>query len=106
LLDSALHTIFQQVTDISLFELTPHTTYDEYAYAVRSNRASVDGILPPEYPAVRLWFVYYPVNFTLKTDAHCPGAGQWHDHSVKIYGSAQEVISDMVNMKAQFWCQH
>jgi hypothetical protein len=88
--DSAFHTIFQQI-DISRFELTPHTTYDEYAYTVRSNRASVDG-LPPEYPAVRLWFMYDPSNFNLKTHAECPGAGQWQDESAKFYGSTQEVF--------------
>jgi hypothetical protein len=51
--DSALHTVFQQTVNISQFKLTVYTTYDEYAYTVWSNRASLSVLLPPEYPIVR-----------------------------------------------------
>jgi hypothetical protein len=104
--DSALHTIFLQVVNISRFELTVYTTNDEYAYAVRSNRASVSALLPPEYPAACIQLKYDPANFALKFHTHCPGAGPWHANSKKLFTSIAEAITELVNHKDQFWCQY
>jgi hypothetical protein len=104
--DSALHTIFLQVVDISRFELTVYTTYDEYPYAVRSDRPSFAALLPPKYPAVCIQFKYDPTNFALKFHTHCPGAGPWHANSKKLFTSIAEAITELVNQKDQFWCQY
>ena len=56
--DLASHTLFKLKFVISKFELTVHTTFKEYAYAVLSGMVNIDRLLPPEFPTIRLWFAF------------------------------------------------
>jgi len=53
------------------FELTVNTTFDQCAYAVKSERVYYSQLLPPEYPSIRLWFRYD--TFQQKLHLDCPG---------------------------------
>jgi len=52
--DLASYALFKLKFDISKFELTVHTTFREYVYAVRSGMVDIDRLLPPEYPSIRV----------------------------------------------------
>lgn len=62
--------------DVARFELTVNTTFDQYVYAVKSNRVPLLKLLPPKYPFIRLWFRFDSFQHKLHRD--CPVVGPWH----------------------------
>ena len=87
------------------FELTVDVTYQQYVYAARSGRVLTRKLLPPEYLIIRLWFRYQH-DFHHKLHHSCPGIGSWHGELGCKYDFTDEIISDLINQKDQFWCQH
>jgi len=105
LADSAKHDLFNYTLYIDRFELTEEKTHQQYVYAVRSNRVPPDNLLPPEVPAVRLWY-RHEINSSYKYHHDCPGAGSWDSHTEKTYTPDAAMIEDLISHKEHFWCNH
>jgi len=75
------------INNVERFELTSQTTYDEYMYmyAVRSGLPNLTDLLPPEYPAVRIWYRYDPKHFEAKFHNDCPEEGAWWFYTYTLY---------------------
>ena len=57
--DTASHILLQYIYGIfHQFELTAHTTYDQYVRAVRSGRVDEERLLPSEYSQISPWFCF------------------------------------------------
>jgi hypothetical protein len=105
LLDSARHVLFHYTLHIDRFELTAEKTYEQFVYAVRSNRVPRKNLFPPEYPSVRL-FYRYQRNSPFKFHSDCPGLAPWDTRAEREYASVDEVLSDLFTDKDHFWCHH
>ena len=75
------------------FRLTPHTTFQEYAYEVEKGSARVSQLLPPEFPVVRLFFRSSNVCFDRKFHRDCPGEGPWHAQASRKFRTEEDAIS-------------
>jgi hypothetical protein len=86
-----------------LFELTLDTTYEEYSYAVRSNRV-IDRwrLLPPEFPAIEVAFRFQQLPRRLHQ--HCPGRGTRAGAYAYAFASVDEAIEELLTLKDVFWC--
>jgi len=56
LADSARHFLFNYTLHLDRFHLEGEVTYDLYVYAARSNQVPQDALLPPEAPAITVWY--------------------------------------------------
>jgi len=65
------------VHNLTHFQLTSDTTYEQYVYAIESIEADMHNLLPPEFPEVWIWFRYNHPDFEQKFHRDCPGAGDW-----------------------------
>jgi len=105
LLASASHTLFHMVLELDRFALTIETTYDQYIMALRSRRLSVQQLLHPNIPHIRLRFRCS--SFSKKFHSHCPGPKIWWDVKMKrTLRSEAEAIRSLVLLKDLFWCNH
>ena len=88
----------------SSFQLTPYTTFEQYAYGVENGFALVSQVLPPEFPVIRLFFRYD--SFDRKLHRDCPGEGSWHARVSREFRSEQDAILALKNtsQKHTFWC--
>jgi hypothetical protein len=94
--------VFNYVFNVEHFELTVDTTYDQYVYAVRTNRVSSLKLLLPEYPIIRDFFLFG--RLPQRHHCHCPGKGSWNGDYQHIFESHEEPISELVNLKDMLWC--
>ena len=86
------------------FQLTPYTTFEEYAYGVESGFALVSQVLPPEFPVIRLFFKYD--TFDRKLHRNCPDEGSWHAQISRKFRSVESAILALKDtaQKHTFWC--
>jgi hypothetical protein len=96
--------LFNYVFNIERFELTADTTYDQYVYAVRSNRVNSSKLLPPEYPVIRVFFFFSGRLPQRQHHYHCPGRGSWKGEYQHKFESPEEAISYLVDLKDMLWC--
>jgi hypothetical protein len=96
--------VFNYVFNIERFELTADTTYDQYVYAVRSNRVHSSKLLPPEYPIIRMFFLFSQHLPQNQHHYHCPGRGTWNGAYLYKFGSPEDAISNLVALKDTLWC--
>lgn len=78
-----------------MFELTGNTTFDQYAYAVKSNRVHLLKLLPAEYPFFRLWFHFD--SFQCKLHRDFPGVGAWRaelDYEFQAEAETMVAVAD------------
>jgi hypothetical protein len=74
-----------------LFELTHDTTYQEYSYAVRSNRVTDRWRLtPPEFPVLEVAFRFH--RLPRRFHEHCPGTGARAGAYAYEFGSSDEPL--------------
>jgi hypothetical protein len=84
------------------FELT-YTTYQEYSYAVRSNRVTARWrLMPPEFPILEVAFRFH--RLPRRFHDHCPGRGARAGEYAYEFGSAHEAIVELLTCKNTFWC--
>ena len=102
--DSASHIIFKFVYGISKFELTTHTTFSEYVYAVRSVMVDEDRLLPPEFPVILLCFTFD--RFVHKYHRDCPNEGAWDTQLESEFTSRDAALRTLTVWKDRFWCHH
>jgi hypothetical protein len=95
--------VFNYVFNAEHFELTVDTTYDQYVYAVRTNRVSTLKLLPLEYPFIRVFILFG--RLPQKHHYHCPGRLSWNGEYQHKFESHEEAISELVNSKDVFWCE-
>ena len=97
---------FRHVFNIEhLFHLTSHTTFNEYAYAVRLGRVNGERLLPPEFPYITLRFA----SNTAQTKSHhlpCPGHGVWNTKMTSKFRSHEAAIRTLSVWTERFWCSH
>ena len=88
------------------FRLTPHTTFQDYAYGVERGFALVSHILPPKFPVVRLLFRSSSVCFDRKFHRDSPGEGSWHAQASREFRSEEDAILSLkdIAQKNTFWC--
>jgi hypothetical protein len=103
---SALHMVCQ-IYNVERFVLSANTTYEEYRFAVTSNRVRAGNLLPSEYPLVRIWFRCDSARFESKFHEECSGAGSWWGSCMShIFPSRIAAIEVLLNDKELLWCQH
>ena len=73
LLASTAHIVFNLLLNLERLELTKDITYQQYLYAVNSNRVSNWKLIPPEYPALHVQFRFCCPRHRLHHE--CPGMG-------------------------------
>ena len=101
----ANHVLLNYTLTLKRFSLTADITYQQYVYAVRSGKVVISNLLPPEYPSICLWFRCQQ-DSPYRFHRDCPGLGIWHSGMDGEYESFQEVLSDLIRLKDQFWCNH
>jgi hypothetical protein len=104
-LASAGHVLYHQIFDLSRFQLTPHTTYDAYVYAVNSNRVESLQLLPPEFPCIRVFFKYMHPN--RRVHFSCPrGERSWKGYFELLFETVATAVHDLVLHRYIYWCEH
>jgi hypothetical protein len=101
----AAYTFLNYTLSLKRFTLNEETTYQQYVYAYRSPQFSISSRLPPEYPTVQLWFRRQQ-DSSYRYHRDCPGLGRWHSHMKCDHESYDDVLSDLIRLKDQFWCHH
>ena len=68
----------------------------------------LDILLPPEFPEVRIWFIYDHPDFEQKFHRDCPGAGAdaWHVEMCHSFSSVPTVIHNLTNEEETYWCHY
>jgi hypothetical protein len=85
------------------FELTDNTTYQEYSYAVRSNRVTARWrLMPPEFPILEVAFRFH--RLPRRFHEHCPGRGARAGAYAYEFDSSDEAIVELLMGKDTFWC--
>ena len=105
LADCARHILFHYTHHLDRFRLETHTTYDQYVYAVSTNRVPQADLLPPEAPTICVWYLSN-IDSPLRFYRDCLGAGPWLNQSERKYSSSEEQMRDFVTYRNHFWCHH
>ena len=74
-------------------------------YAARSNQVPQDALLPPEAPAITVWYCA-EIDSPFRWHSDCLGAGSWLTQSEKFYDCKATLIRDLVTHKQFFWRHH
>ena len=96
------------VHNLTHFELTPDTAYEQYVYANESKEMDLDNLLPPEFPEVRIWFRYDHPDFEHKFHRDCPRAGvdAWHVEMCHSFLSIATAIHNLASEEGTYWCNY
>jgi len=65
-----------------------------------------DDLLPPEFPEVRICFIYEHPSIEYKFHRYCLGAGSWHGELIHTCPSADIAIHSLVTEEERNWCRH
>jgi hypothetical protein len=87
----ASHVFFTMFRNIDRFELTRDVTHQEYAYAVKSGRTSVTGLLPPDFPFLTIQSQYMSCSRT-SYHSHFKPELPWHASTNRTFQSASDAI--------------
>ena len=74
-------------------------------YAARSNQVPQDALLPPEAPAITVWYCA-EIDSPFRWHSDCLGAGSWLTQSEKFHDSKANLTRDLVTHKQFFWCHY
>jgi len=108
LADCARHVLFLYTMNLGLFRLRYDTTYDQYVYAVRSNRVPPAALLPPQAPRIGVTFLS-GIGTLYRYHRDCLSAGgerPWVNGAEKVYASNADLIRDLVTYRRELWCHH
>ena len=98
--------IYQNGPNLTHFQLTSNTTYEQYVYAIESIEADIHTLLPPEFPELRIWFRYNHPDFEQKFHRDCPCAGDWHTETFHTFSNVFAAIDSLANEEETFWCHY
>jgi hypothetical protein len=107
LLGAASHVLFILVLDLERFELTADTTYQQYVFAVNSNRVDTLNLLPPEFPLLQLTYFHSDDDSLYRAHYHCPatpGNAPWLAHHLRLCETIYEAIRLLVRGRNRYWC--
>ena len=102
LFGSALHVYTKMVHNLTHFQLTSDTTYEQYVYAIESIEADMHILLPPEFPELQIWFRYNHPDFEQKFHRDCPGAGDWHMETCHNFSNVFSATDSLGNEEETF----
>ena len=94
------------VHNLTHFQLTSDTTYEQYVYAMESIEAVIHTLLSPDFPEVRIWFRYNHPDCEQKFNRVCPGAGDWHTETCHTFSNFFTAIDSLANEEGTFWCHY
>jgi hypothetical protein len=104
LFSTALDVYTRLVHHLPDYELTSNTTYEQYIHAVESEQTSIDLLLPPEFPEVRIWFRFATPDFDIRFHRDCPGDGEWNSETCRTFTDVFDAVDDLVNEESTYWC--
>jgi len=78
--------------NLSGYELTSNTTYEQFVHDVESEETDIGNLLPPEFPEMRIWFRFSHPTFDRRFHRDCPGAGGWDSETCRTFSDVYEAI--------------
>ena len=100
---SASNIVFIMVFSLERFELTRDVTYEQYVYAVSSNRVSGWILLPPDFPIIQVEYRLECCPFH-KLHLNCPGQWSWHGTINHSFNSVEDAVTALSTYRYRVWC--